>query len=291
MNCSTPLFSEVHAGGLTPKIAPIIKKNRDKSPQEVYKLIVEMLNNQESFLFGGENSGARYNASIASLREAILALAEPIASKFMGPDSYTQLKRLFEDNFLADAGIASGTVKNNTEPETPYMENNPDMMNEDERIKQKLDSIVETYYGTVIKANNFRKQQFGLDLVKAAIIDTDQRMIVRSNADLNKALCLLKNRYLGNIVAYLQSVDPNFSAESRVFGDNFRKLPGYEQTLNKFYNELKARKEEGSVEDLITEGWKKRLSGQSDLFYDALNSYVNLVYFDDILEDAIGRVI
>lgn len=291
MNCQTSLFSEVHAGGLTPKIAPIIKKNRDKSPQEVYKLIVEMLNNQESFLFGGENSGARYNASIASLREAILALAEPIANKFMGPDSYTQLKRLFEDNFLADAGIASGSVKNDTDPETPYMENNPDMMNEDERVKQKLDSIVETYYGTVVKANNFRKQQFGLDLVKAAIIDTDQKIIVRSNADLNKALCLLKNRYLGNIVAYLQSIDPNFSADSRVFGDNFRKLPGYEQTLNRFYNELKARKEEGSVEDLITEGWKRRLSGQSDLFYDALNSYVNLVYFDDILEDTIGRVI
>lgn len=291
MNCQTSLFSEVHAGGLTPKIAPIIKKNRDKSPQEVYKLIVEMLNNQESFLFGGENSGARYNASIASLREAILALAEPIANKFMGPDSYTQLKRLFEDNFLADAGIASGSVKNDTDPETPYMENNPDMMNEDERVKQKLDSIVETYYGTIVKANTFRKQQFGLDLVKAAIIDTDQKIIVRSNADLNKALCLLKNRYLGNIVAYLQSIDPNFSADSRVFGDNFRKLPGYEQTLNRFYNELKARKEEGSVEDLITEGWKRRLSGQSDLFYDALNSYVNLVYFDDILEDTIGRVI
>nr|DAH58223.1 MAG TPA: hypothetical protein [Bacteriophage sp.] len=31
MNCSTPLFSEGNAGGLTPKIAPIIKKNRDKS--------------------------------------------------------------------------------------------------------------------------------------------------------------------------------------------------------------------------------------------------------------------
>lgn len=291
MNCQTPLFSEVHAEGLTPKIAPIIKKNRDKSPQEVYKLIVGMLNNQESFLFGGENSGARYNASIVFLRKAILDLVEPITTRFMGTDSYTQLKRLFEDNFLADAGIASGSVKNDTEPETPYMENNPDMINEDERVKQKLDSIVETYYGTVIKANNFRKQQFGVDLVKAAIIDTDQKIIVRSNADLNKALCLLKNRYLGNIVAYLRSIDPNFSAESRVFGDNFKKIPGYEQTLNRFYNELKTKKKEGSVEDLITEGWKKRLSGQNDLFYDALNSYVNLVYFDDILEDAIGRVI
>nr|DAH58221.1 MAG TPA: hypothetical protein [Bacteriophage sp.] len=122
------------------------------------------------------------------------------------------------------------------------MENNPDMINEDERVKQKLDSIVETYYGTVIKANDYRKQQFGIDLVKAAIIDTDQKIIVRSNVDLNKALCLLKNRYLGNIVSYLHSIDPNFSTESRVFGDDFRKLPGYEQTLNRFYNELKARK-------------------------------------------------
>lgn len=291
MNCSTPLFSEGNAGGLTPKIAPIIKKNRDKSAQEVYNLIVEMLKNQESFLFGGENSGSRYNASIASLREAILALSEPIVKKLMSPEAYTQLKRLVEENFLSDAGIAAGSVKNDTEPETPYMENNPDMINEDERVKQKLDSIVETYYGTVIKANDYRKQQFGIDLIKAAIIDTDQKIIVRSNVDLNKALCLLKNRYLGNIVSYLHSIDPNFSAESRVFGDDFRKLPGYEQTLNRFYNELKARKQDGSVEDLITEGWKKRLVGQNDLFYDALNSYVNLVYFDDILEDTIGKVI
>lgn len=291
MNCSTPLFSEGNAGGLTPKIAPIIKENRDKSAQEVYNLIVEMLKNQESFLFGGENSGSRYNASIASLREAILALSEPIVKKFMSPEAYTQLKRLVEENFLSDAGIAAGSVKNDTEPETPYMENNPDMINEDERVKQKLDSIVETYYGTVIKANDYRKQQFGIDLIKAAIIDTDQKIIVRSNVDLNKALCLLKNRHLGNIVSYLHSIDPNFSAESRVFGDDFRKLPGYEQTLNRFYNELKARKQDGSVEDLITEGWKKRLVGQNDLFYDALNSYVNLVYFDDILEDTIGKVI
>lgn len=291
MNCSTPLFNDDHKSGLLVKIAPIIKKNKDKSVQEVYKLIVQMLNNQESFLFGEKNSGARYNASIASLREAILAVSEAPISKYMSQDSYIQLKRLFEENFLSDAGITSESVINNTDPETPYMENNPDMINEDERVKQKLSSIVETYYGTVIRANSYRRQQFGIDLVKAAIIDTDKKIIVRSNTDLNKALCYLKNRYLGNIVAYLQGIDPNFSAEPRIFGDNFKKLPGYEQTLNKFYNELKARKKEGSIEDLVTEGWKKRLSGESDLFYDALNSYVNLVYFDDILEDAIGKVI
>jgi hypothetical protein len=37
------------------------------------------------------------------------------------------------------------------------MENNPDMPNEENRVKEKLDSIVENYYGTVIKADSYRR--------------------------------------------------------------------------------------------------------------------------------------
>ena len=50
-------------------------------------------------------------------------------------------------------------------------------------------------------------------------------------------------------------------------------------------------KSEGNIESQIISGWKKRISGETDLFYDALNSYVNLVYFDTILEDTVGKVI
>jgi hypothetical protein len=83
-----------------------------------------------------------------------------------------------------------------------------------------------------------------------------------------------------------------------MFGNDYKLLKGYEQILNKFYNELIKKKKSGQLEDIITEGWKNKLFGQTDnssytnlLFYDALNSYVNLVYFDSMLEDSIGKVI
>ena len=50
-------------------------------------------------------------------------------------------------------------------------------------------------------------------------------------------------------------------------------------------------KEKNEMESNVISGWKKRISGESDLFYDALNAYVNLVYFDTVLEDTVGKVI
>lgn len=289
MYCTKKLFSDDQVPGLLGKVVPIIKKNRDKSVQEVYNLIVDMLNNQESFPFGEGISGQSYIDSINFLRESLISVIQKPVEKLMGTDKYPEFKRLFNTDFMSKAGITSGSVILNTDPETPYMENNPDMTDEDERIRQKLDNIVTTYYGTISSANKYRKQQFGLDLIKHCIIDTDRRVIVRSNIDLNRSICTLKNKYLENILTYIQSNDPNFKATPRIFGDDFKILPGYEQVLNRFYNILKQNKND--IENLVLTGWKKKLVGESDLFYDALNSYVNLVCFDSILEDSIGKVI
>lgn len=287
----TRLFDDVHRKVLMAKINKVLISSKGKTIEEVFNSVIEMLNNWESLSFGQGNSGTKYAASIASLREAILATAIPLINKRMSVDDGAKFKRFMEDDFFSKAGINNDKVVENTEPEGPSMENNPEMPNEDERNKQKLSQITEDYYGTVIKANKFREKQFGLDLIKVAIIDTENRTIIRSSEDLNQAICSLKNKYLNNIVQYLQHIDPNFKVDGRMFGDNLKLLPGYLQILNRFYNELKKIKKSGNLESRITEGWKKRLVGQNDLLYDALNSYVNIVYFDNMLEDAIGKVV
>jgi hypothetical protein len=95
--------------------------------------------------------------------------------------------------------------------------------------------------------------------LRSAIVDRTKRRIIKTSEDLNMAICSLKNKYLSNIVAYLKSIDSNFSGNSALYSDTFELLPGYEQTLNKFYNELKDKS--NSIQTLVTEGWKKKLLG------------------------------
>lgn len=293
MACVKKLFSNNLKLGLELSIKSIFnsfekgKVDVDKLYSSITKFLRE---GQQAFFFGDSEVNQEYIESVNSIKDIVLARLKNSFNKD-GYDSkfYDSIVSKFDDNFAGDAGINSGSVKNNTDPESPYMENNPDMPNESERLKQSLDTIIETYYGTVIKANSYRKQQFGTDLLRSAIIDRTRRKVIKTSEDLNMAICSLKNKYLSNIVAYLKSIDSNFSGNSALYSDTFELLPGYEQTLNKFYNELKDKSD--SIQTLVTEGWKKKLLGQNDLFYDALNSYVNLVYFDQMLQDTIGKVI
>ena len=292
MTCNgKTLFDSSMTSVIMSQLRQIIKHNTSDSAEGIYKKIIEYLNKQEIFTFGTESSSKIYSDSITLLQKSILTGLEPIIRKKNTKYSYDEFKSQFDSNFLSDSGVKSGSVKNNTDPETPYIENNSELINEEERVKQKLDDVIDSYYGTVIKANSMRKVQFGQDLVRSAIIDVTRGTIIRTTQDLNKALCTIKNLYLDRIISYIRSVDPNFSYDSKLYDDNFQLVSGYEQVLNKFYNILKGKREDGSIESQVTEGWKKRLNGQEDLFYDALNSYVNLVYFDEMLQDTIGKTI
>ena len=288
-NCDLNLFNkELHSLELI-QLIRIVKKNGHKSVQEIYNLIRDRLKSDETPIsFGIDSKSKKYANSILELKQAMLTSLKPILTSVKGQDGFANFETLMESSFLSDAGIATGSVKEDTDPEAPTMENNPDMPNEEERTSRSISNLVSTYYGTVIKANEARKRQFGLDLVRSAIINTENGIIVRTNLDLNKQMCFLQEKYFYNIVKYLRSVNPNFKYEANLFDENLELITGYEQVLNNFYNRLRKLK---NTEDLITEGWKKSLFGTSDLFYEALNSYVNLEYFDEILEDSVGKVI
>ena len=296
INCSTVSdFFDVstHGKGLPFTVVSALKSKPgvEESVEDKYKKLIKKLKEQQNFQFGVKSTGKRYAQSIINLQSELLAIIDKLATKLGMTDDIPKLKSLFNDNFFSDAGVSYDTSTLIEEVEGPSMEGNPDMPNEAERIKQKMQDIVDYYYGIAIKADSYRKQQFEIDLIEAAIIDRDSGLIVKDIDDLNLNINALKNKYFTRIVEYLKSQDPNFNAEPAMFGPDGRVLRNYQQVFNKFYNVIKALKEDGKMESNVISGWKKRISGESDLFYDALNAYVNLVYFDTILEDAVGKVI
>ena len=296
VKCSTdPKYFDVsiHGRWLPFMVAPALKQRQgvNESTEDKYNKIIKTIKEQQDFLFGEKSSSKRYAQAIINLQSELLAVIEKLATKLGLEETIPEFKSIFNDRFLSDSGVTYDTSTLIEEVEGPAMEGNPDMPNEEERIGKKMSDIVDEYYGIAVKANSYRKQQFGLDLTETAIIDTENGVIVRNSDDLNLNIITLKNRYFARIVEYLKSYDPNFKAVPAMFGPDGRVLRNYQQVFNKFYNIIKKLKSEGNIESQIISGWKKRISGETDLFYDALNSYVNLVYFDTILEDTVGKVI
>lgn len=299
--CIKETFNNTHSPSLVSILSSATRKNKGKGVDVVYGAIINALKSDAvAFEFGDKtNKTQKYLKSIPLLQQTLTGLIEKWRDVLQKSVDVDSLLKTINENFITDSGLNAEDIKTETDPEEPEIENLEDFPNEKDRLSQKLRDIVEDYYGTVIKANDYRVEQFGRDISKVTVIDVDNRRLIRTRADLNDAICDIKNRYFKNIVNYLKSINPNYNFGEELYNEDGELQKGYLQVLNQFYNELKKVKDEGlkidqenrTLEDLVTEGWRKRLNGYSDSFYDALNSYVNLIYFDDMLKDAVGRSI
>lgn len=202
------------------------------------------------------------------------------------------LKQLVTKN-LGDLAESKVSVTQVTEPDSPSIEGSEDMPNEQTRISLKLQEIENKFYSTNIKAATQRQIAFGKEILHSCIIDVKSKKSVSTLEDLNISICNLKNSYYKNIIQYLQSIDKNYTPEANnMFGPNTGKLDSkYIIPLNRFFNLLQEYKKNGELDSKITNGWYKSQTGETDLFYQALNSYVSLVYFDDCLKQMTDNVI
>lgn len=63
----------------------------------------------------------------------------------------------------------------------------------------------------------------------------------------------------------------------------------YIQALNVFYKYLSDNK--ATLSEQIRADWKNNIRGEESLLYNAVNSYVNLFYFDELIKDTLGKTI
>lgn len=58
------------------------------------------------------------------------------------------------------------------------------------------------------------------------------------------------------------------------------------------YNLIESKKAKGTLSAELEEGWVSAITGKGDpSLYNAVNAYVNLAYFDDILKECFGDYI
>lgn len=299
MNCSKPFFTkDEFASSLSRVVRTAFRSSNltgEETPiNEVYNKIIEQLKNTDLFLFTYEQ-GVRKQTfinSINDIKDTISTYAQKYLEKRdnISNDS-AEFSRLL-NGIMQDTGLEDVNVTPTEEASVPDILG-IDLDGEKERRERKLSSIVREFYGTALGASQYRHDEFARDLLGRAIINTEQRVIVKDNTDLNRQIAFFKNDFLADIKAFLDTVQPNNSYSGRVFNEEGKVIQGYLNTLNAFYNYIqnnyKAKLSE--LSGRVDQGWKHTLQGDQDLFFNAVNSYVNLVYFDDLLVDALGKTI
>lgn len=90
-------------------------------------------------------------------------------------------------------------------------------------------------------------------------------------------------------MAFLESVGLNSDAFPKKMFEKGVLQKNYVQALNVFYKYLNDNKP--TLSEQIRADWKNNIKGEESLLYNAVNSYVNLFYFDELLKDTLGKTI
>ena len=178
-----------------------------------------------------------------------------------------------------------------------------ELVTEDERRSINFRSITREIYGSDKAIDNFRQSQFEGEMRTRMIIDTKRRVIIDDIDDLNSAIREYQVEQFKVLTDYLKSLkkftDPDDSSKEIVpslmyYPDGQTKIPTLTKShvvaFQMMYNIIHDKKKNKALETELENGWMAAINGQGDAsFYNAVNAYVNLVYFDDVIKEAFGE--
>ena len=174
-----------------------------------------------------------------------------------------------------------------------------DLISEAERRELRLGQIVSEIYGNnSLSIDSTRQSQFEEEMRLRTIIDTRSRKIIDNNQDLNNGIASYQSEQYKIIYDFLvsQGFDKHLLPISLYRTDSKTQVPNlvrtYYNAMQMMYNLIESKKKDGSLEQELENGWENYVLGRGEsALYKAVNAYVNLAYFDDILKNCFGEYI
>lgn len=233
-----------------------------------------------------------YQSSIKSLIDTIIEkLGKKELPFTLNRSAKTQIRKYFEGKFLP-------------KPLTPVEQNivaviaGTDLITEDERRSMRLSQTLREVYGDNEAINTFRQSLFDEEMRIRTIIDTGNRQIIDNPNDLNRGIIKYQSEQFKVIRDFLvqNGFDTKLLPQSLYREDSATQVPNlvrtYTNALQMMYNLIESKKAKGTLSAELEEGWVSAITGKGDpSLYNAVNAYVNLAYFDDILKECFGDYI
>lgn len=304
MDCSKSFFSKQRDSLQISSIVGKAFRQKTESGEyipltQVYSTIRDGLLQQNNFIFQfeqGTHSG-RFKVSLNELYSTIKDYAVN-ALRRRDKDNYQQsfsdFVQLLDDNLVKDTGFQDSSFVIH-ETSEPYIQGT-DLENEESRLKEQLKQAIDSYYGVSYGAEQLRQEDFGRNIIRRLIINTETEELVNDNNDLNTQIMQYKNQMYQDILSYLDINDNVENLPQTLYDSNGKLSTNYTSTLNKFYNIVRSMTSptgspNAELQDLVNSQWKLAITGQDYPFLKALNSYINLTYFDKLIVDTLGGMV
>lgn len=183
-----------------------------------------------------------------------------------------------------------------------------DLVREEDIQQIKYKSILSSVYGTSNPGmDSWRRRIFEDNLTLATIIDTrGEGMIIDSDRKLNNNIINYQESQYKIIRDYLTKYHLQ-EADVEQFPKNLYvtstknnkvkiKTQNHYNTITAMYNIIEFLKSEGTFLDSIENGWnedidKVKQTSQNRDLYNAVNAFINLTYFDDVLKQSLSKFI
>lgn len=293
IKCGTLSFfsAKEDQGRLIRTVGPVLLQSKNKSIEKIYNDLITALKNQNVFKFGEDKFTSKqlelYQTSLNDLKQELIKLSK-VYFKNLTPTDISKFNTLIEENLYSDGGLSSEDIVVIEEPSEPEIEG-IDQETEDRRNSLTLNNAINRIYGTSFGAAQQRDAEFGTSVVKASIIDTDNQIVVTTIQTLNESIGRYKNSQYRNIVKYLNSTNSTYNFGEDMFDSNGVLTKEFYKVMNLFFQILENTSD---LSDVINNQWMELVTkGINNDFLSAVNSFINLQYFDNLLQDKLGKAV
>ena len=280
--CTKPNYStDKFSGDLTLQdVTP------DLSVEAVSDIVMNTLYNQNNFSVSIDSSEDQinYSDSIDELIEDI----DKLLPKEIDRDKLAQiLKSKLLPNQLTDIEkLITISIPNSN------------LISEQERTSISYNEILHNIYGNSnFGIDRWREMKFIDEIQQRTIVDTKNRVIVDSNSALANNLINYQESMFQTIKKYLKDgLFSSYPFPQTMYRANPKtkvkeRVSTYTSVMQAMYNIIESKREQGTLENDIIDGWGQSISNKPAPFYDAMIAYINLEYFDTVLEQLAGDFI
>lgn len=174
------------------------------------------------------------------------------------------------------------------------------MISQDKVKQLKFNDVLTDIFGDDIVIRETGETEFKNKLLTLTIIDTDTGIIIDSISTLNDRLKRFKADEYLKLKRFVETIKDNkgesFDSElipnSYYYGDDAKSE--IDNVYNIMYNYIQYLKDNDQLKTIIKRSWISKINGKNDqdsLFFNALNAYINLQFFDVRLKNSFGKYI
>lgn len=175
-------------------------------------------------------------------------------------------------------------------PEVAAIIPDVELLSEQARKSREYDDILNEFFQGNVAARSRREEILSNELLLSSIINTKTGTVVANAKDLNNNLERFKADEYIKIRKYLENLGYSGYTDG-MYSKHKLNVSSFNNLLKDIYNIIQDKIQNETFKTDLRSSWIDSIMGKTSEFYDVVNAYINLMYFDKVLDATLGTYI